>query len=80
MLVFESAFSEDIVNVFNFDDLRFVGSEECPDGVVFWRAGMDTDDFTNEGFPSVGSVVHSVIERSKSVRVVSGVVTGVKDL
>ena len=33
-----------------------------PDGVVFGGSGVYADDFTNERFPSVGSIVHSVIE------------------
>ena len=35
MLVFESAFSEDLVNVMNLNDLSFVCSEIFPNGVMF---------------------------------------------
>ena len=41
---------------------------------------MNSDNFTNEGFPSVGSVVHSVVEGLVAVRVVSGIVTGTDNL
>ena len=41
---------------------------------------MNSDNFTNEGFPSVWSVVQSVIEWLVAVRGVSGVVTWVNNL
>ena len=41
---------------------------------------MNSDNFTNEGFPSVGPVVHTVVQGFVAVRTVSGVVTGADDL
>ena len=62
MLVFEATFPEDFVDVFNFYDLGFVRSKVIPYWIVFRRPGVDPDDFPNEGFPSIGPVVHPVIE------------------
>ena len=80
MLVFEAALSEDLVNVMNLNDFISVFLEVIPNGVVFWGSGVDADDFSNEGFPSVGPVVHTVVQGFVAVRTVSGVVTGADDL
>ena len=48
MLVFESAFSQDLVNVLGFNDLSFVSIEIFPNGVVFGGSRVYTDDLTNE--------------------------------
>ena len=48
MFVFETALSEDLVDVFNFDDVVSMFLEVPPNGVVFWGSGVNTDYFTNE--------------------------------
>ena len=80
MLMLEAAFSEDLVNILNVDDFVSMFLEVSPDGVVFGGSGVDTDDFTNEGLPSVWPVVHSVVEGFVAMRIVRSVVTGADDL
>ena len=80
MLMLEAALSEDLVNILNVDDFVSMFLEVSPDGVVFGGSGVDTDDFTNEGLPSVWPVVHSVVEGFVAIRIVRSVVTGADNL
>ena len=77
MFVLEFTFSEERVDVLNGMDFVFTCFEVFPNGVVSRGSRVITNDFTNERFPSVRSVVHSVIERFGNVARVSGVITRV---
>ena len=75
VFMFESTFAENFVNLSNICDVVSVLFETFPNGVMFRGTRVNTDDFTDKRFPSVRSVVQPVIDWSRVLNMISGVIT-----
>ena len=62
MFMFELTFAQNIINILGIMNGVFVLVEMGPNGVVSGWSGMDTNDLTNQSFPTVRSIVETVIE------------------